>query len=157
MALMLLQTLLLFVLLSSNLVSAEDESKDETTTGTQQERKLEKSQESLRAFTDEEIAMYDGTNPDLPIYLAVKGTVFDVTSGKDFYGKDAPYNALVGKDSTRAVAKMSLAPEDLTYDVTGLTDREMDDLQRVYTETYQKKYPVVGYMKFDGGLGKLTF
>ncbi len=34
----------------------------------------------------------------------------------EFYGKGAPYNALVGKDSTRAVAKMSLEPADLTYD-----------------------------------------
>lgn len=34
----------------------------------------------------------------------------------EFYGKDAPYNALVGKDTTRAVAKMSLDPADLTSD-----------------------------------------
>lgn len=34
----------------------------------------------------------------------------------EFYGKGAPYNALVGKDSTRAVAKMSLDPADLTSD-----------------------------------------
>ncbi|KAJ0044200.1 hypothetical protein NL108_008100, partial [Boleophthalmus pectinirostris] len=53
---------------------------------------------------------------DLPIYMAVKGVVFDVTKGKEFYGKGAPYNALVGKDSSRAVAKMSLNPEDLTPD-----------------------------------------
>ncbi|PKU48898.1 hypothetical protein llap_754 [Limosa lapponica baueri] len=52
-----------------------------------------------------------------PIYLAVKGVVFDVTSGKEFYGKGAPYNALVGKDSTRGVAKMSLDPADLTHDI----------------------------------------
>lgn len=35
----------------------------------------------------------------------------------EFYGRDAPYNVLVGKDSTRAVAKMSLDPSDLTSDV----------------------------------------
>lgn len=38
----------------------------------------------------------------------------------EFYGKDAPYNALVGKDSTRAVAKMSLDPSDLTSDIVSL-------------------------------------
>lgn len=38
----------------------------------------------------------------------------------EFYGKDAPYNALVGKDSTRAVAKMSLDPADLTSDTVSL-------------------------------------
>ena len=35
----------------------------------------------------------------------------------EFYGKGAAYNALVGKDSTRAVAKMSLDPKDLTHDI----------------------------------------
>ena len=34
-----------------------------------------------------------------------------------FYGKEAPYNALTGKDCTRAVAKMSLEPDDLNSDV----------------------------------------
>ena len=34
-----------------------------------------------------------------------------------FYGRDAEYNALAGKDSTRAVAKMSLSPDDLISDV----------------------------------------
>ena len=74
------------------------------------------------------------------MYMAVKGVVFDVTEGKskstaywyteswindrltqlivaDFYGLGAPYNALVGKDCTRAVAKMSLEEEDLTDDL----------------------------------------
>lgn len=43
-------------------------------------------------------------------------TFSHVSSIAEFYGKDAPYNALVGKDSTRAVAKMSLEPSDLTSD-----------------------------------------
>ena len=38
----------------------------------------------------------------------------------DFYAKGKPYNALMGKDCTRAVAKMSLEPEDLTHDIVSL-------------------------------------
>ena len=34
-----------------------------------------------------------------------------------FYGKGAPYNALTGIDSSRAVAKMSLEPDDLNNDL----------------------------------------
>jgi len=34
-----------------------------------------------------------------------------------FYGRDATYNALAGKDCSRAVAKMSLDPADLVSDV----------------------------------------
>ena len=37
-----------------------------------------------------------------------------------FYGKDGPYNSLVGKDSTRACAKMSLQEEDLTHDIVSM-------------------------------------
>ncbi|XP_027130587.1 neudesin isoform X2 [Larimichthys crocea] len=77
--------------------------------------------------------------------MAVKGVVFDVTKGKEFYGKDAPYNALVGKDSTRAVAKMSLDPADLTSDTTGLTEEQLKSLDSVFEGTYKSKYPIVGY------------
>ncbi|XP_010219634.1 PREDICTED: neudesin [Tinamus guttatus] len=80
-----------------------------------------------------------------PIYLAVKGVVFDVTSGKEFYGKGAPYNALAGKDSTRGVAKMSLDPADLTHDITGLTEEELKSLDDTFNNVYKAKYPIVGY------------
>ncbi|XP_038666998.1 neudesin isoform X2 [Scyliorhinus canicula] len=64
---------------------------------------------------------------------------------REFYGKGAPYNALVGKDSTRAVAKMSLESEDLTYDTTGLTEDELQSLDEVFNDLYKTKYPIVGY------------
>ncbi|XP_062863604.1 neudesin [Trichomycterus rosablanca] len=107
--------------------------------------KVQPATKPVRLFTDEELRRYDGSEDGQPIYMAVKGVVFDVTSGKQFYGKGATYNALVGKDSTRAVAKMSLNPEDLTHDTTGLTDNELESLERVFTGTYKSKYPIVGY------------
>ncbi|XP_045918176.1 neudesin [Micropterus dolomieu] len=99
----------------------------------------------VRLFTEEELKRYDGSEEGHPIYMAVKGVVFDVTNGKEFYGKDAPYNALVGKDSTRAVAKMSLDPADLTPDTAGLTDEQLKSLESIFEDTYKKKYPIVGY------------
>ncbi|TDG99157.1 hypothetical protein EPR50_G00208550 [Perca flavescens] len=99
----------------------------------------------VRLFTEEELTRYDGSEEGQPIYMAVKGVVFDVTKGKEFYGKDAPYNALVGKDSTRAVAKMSLDPADLTSDTTGLTEEQLESLDSIFEGTYKAKYPIVGY------------
>ncbi|XP_074846105.1 neudesin [Carettochelys insculpta] len=99
----------------------------------------------VRLFTESELARYSGQEEGQPIYMAVKGVVFDVTSGKEFYGKGAPYNALVGKDSTRGVAKMSLAPEDLTHDITGLTEEELKSLDDIFNNVYKAKYPIVGY------------
>ncbi|XP_062378915.1 neudesin isoform X2 [Sardina pilchardus] len=99
----------------------------------------------VRLITEEELEKYDGSQDGQPIYMAINGVVFDVTAGKDFYAKGAPYNALVGKDSTRAVAKMSLDPKDLTHDTTGLTEDQLESLERIFTGTYKAKYPIVGY------------
>ncbi|CAG01234.1 unnamed protein product [Tetraodon nigroviridis] len=103
------------------------------------------SSKPVRLFTEEELRRFDGSQEGHPIYMAIKGVVFDVTKGKEFYGKDAPYNALVGKDSTRAVAKMSLDPSDLTSDTTGLSEEELESLEGVFEGTYKAKYPIVGY------------
>ncbi|XP_054857008.1 neudesin [Eublepharis macularius] len=99
----------------------------------------------VRLFTESELARYNGQEEDQPIYLAVKGVVFDVSSGKEFYGKGAPYNALVGKDSTRGIAKMSLDPADLSHDTTGLTTEELQSLDETFNNVYKAKYPIVGY------------
>ncbi|XP_034967177.1 neudesin [Zootoca vivipara] len=102
-------------------------------------------QRPVRLFTDSELARYGGQQEDQPIYIAVKGVVFDVTSGKEFYAKGAPYNALAGKDSTRGIAKMSLDPVDLTHDTVGLTEEELQALEETFHNVYKAKYPIVGY------------
>ncbi|CAL8297738.1 unnamed protein product [Arctogadus glacialis] len=99
----------------------------------------------VRLFTEEELKRYDGSEDGQPIYMAIKGVVFDVTKGKGFYGKGAAYNALVGRDSTRAVAKMSLDPADLTPDTEGLTADQLNSLEKVFEGTYKTKYPIAGY------------
>ena len=37
-------------------------------------------------ITLDELRAFDGTDPKLPIYVAMKGIVFDVTSKRDVYG-----------------------------------------------------------------------
>jgi membrane-associated progesterone receptor component len=37
-------------------------------------------------ITKQTLRKYDGRDPFLPIYFAVRGEVFDVTKGRDFYG-----------------------------------------------------------------------
>ncbi|KAL3875264.1 hypothetical protein ACJMK2_038186 [Sinanodonta woodiana] len=104
--------------------------------------------EPARIFTADEIRKYDGSDPKKPLYMGVRGVVFDVSDGKGFYGKGSEYNALVGKDATRAVAIWSLEPQDLVPDVSGLTDDQLKALDEVFISVYKKKYPVVGYMDY---------
>lgn len=37
-------------------------------------------------FTPEQLAQHDGNNPDLPMLISIRGVVFDVSTGKQFYG-----------------------------------------------------------------------
>lgn len=37
-------------------------------------------------ITPDELAKHDGRDPFRPIYLSIRGTVYDVTSGRSFYG-----------------------------------------------------------------------
>lgn len=55
---------------------------------------------ALPTYTKETLAQYDGTDPDLPIYIAFEGNVYDVTSGKKFYEPGGAYHFLAGTDGT---------------------------------------------------------
>jgi len=61
---------------------------------------------NLVEMTKEELKQYNGHEENKPIYIAVKGVIFDV-SNSEFYKPGAPYNALAGNDASVALAKMS--------------------------------------------------
>ncbi|XP_019415948.1 PREDICTED: probable steroid-binding protein 3 [Lupinus angustifolius] len=94
-------------------------------------------------FTPNQLTQFNGTDPSKPIYVAVKGRVFDVTTGKSFYGPGGPYAMFAGKDASRALAKMSKNDEDITPSLDGLSEKEIGVLNDWETK-FQAKYPVVG-------------
>ena len=47
---------------------------------------------SNKPISKSELIKYDGSNPSSPIYVAIKGKVFDVTKKVDMYGKGKAYN-----------------------------------------------------------------
>ena len=55
-----------------------------------------------------ELRRYDGSDPNLPVLVAAKKRIYDVTRGRDYYGKGGPYNCFAGIDCSRALAKVSL-------------------------------------------------
>jgi predicted heme/steroid binding protein len=52
-----------------------------------------------------ELAKYDGQDPSRPIYVAIKGRVFDVSAKKEMYGKGAGYNVFAGKDASKGLGE----------------------------------------------------
>ncbi|KAJ3131876.1 hypothetical protein HDU90_007705 [Geranomyces variabilis] len=95
------------------------------------------------SFTPTELCAYDGTDPNAPVYLAIKGTVFDVSRNRSAYAPGASYSVFAGKDASRALGKSSLKKEDCVPETDGMTEQELQTLDQWLT-FYTKRYPIVG-------------
>ncbi|KAI6896639.1 hypothetical protein KC348_g17952, partial [Hortaea werneckii] len=103
----------------------------------------------FKTFTPPTLLPYNGTS-NMPVYLAVRGRVFDVTPGKNFYGPGGPYQNFAGRDASRGLACGSFDADMLTEDLEGPLDKledlggeEMEAL-RGWEERFTEKYLVVG-------------
>ena len=52
----------------------------------------------------------------------MKGKVYDVTAGRNFYGPGGPYENFAGRDATRGLACQSFDEDMLTKDLDGPLD-----------------------------------
>ncbi|KAK4776425.1 hypothetical protein SAY86_005113 [Trapa natans] len=100
----------------------------------------------LGEVTEEELKLYDGTDPGKPLLMAIKGQIYDVSQSRMFYGPGGPYALFAGKDASRALAKMSFEEKDLTGDISGLGPFELDALQD-WEYKFTSKYIKVGTIK----------
>ena len=100
----------------------------------------------LGEVAEEELRQYDGSDPKKPLLMAIKGQIYDVTQSRMFYGPGGPYALFAGKDASRALAKMSFEPQDLTGDISGLGPFELDALQD-WECKFMNKYVKVGTIK----------
>ncbi|KAL2431461.1 hypothetical protein ABEF95_009274 [Exophiala dermatitidis] len=103
----------------------------------------------FQTFTPRTLLKYNGQD-NSPVYLAVRGKVYDVSSGRNFYGPGGPYENFAGRDATRGLACQSFDEEMLTKDLDGplddcadLTPEQLENLQG-WIERFDEKYLVVG-------------
>ncbi|KAG0242281.1 hypothetical protein BGW41_004495 [Actinomortierella wolfii] len=68
----------------------------------------------------QELAQYDGSDATKPIYVAIKGIVFDVSSKRETYAPGGGYHVFAGKDAS----KMETLNNWVTF--------------------FEKRYPIVG-------------
>ncbi|KAI8924301.1 cytochrome b5-like heme/steroid binding domain-containing protein [Entophlyctis helioformis] len=104
---------------------------------------------SGKTFTPQELAKFSGATADGPVYVAIKGIVFDVTANRQQYAPGQGYSIFAGKDASCALGKSSLKAEDCHADYSGLNDEEMKTLDN-WVAFFQKKYPVVGHTAAAG-------
>ena len=109
----------------------------------------------FKTFTPPALKPYNGEK-NMPVYLAVRGKVFDVTPGRNFYGPGGPYENFAGRDASRGLACGSFDEDMLTKDLDGpldeLKDLEGDQLEalRDWEERFNEKYLVVGKLVATG-------
>ncbi|KAK8253812.1 cytochrome b5-like heme/steroid binding domain-containing protein [Phyllosticta capitalensis] len=103
----------------------------------------------FRTFTPKTLLPFNGEEGK-PVYLAVRGRVFDVSPGRNFYGPGGPYANFAGRDASRGLACGSFDRSMLTEDLDApldkledLGDEEMEALMG-WEERFSEKYLVVG-------------
>ena len=70
-------------------------------------------------LTDAELLQYDGSDSSKPIYLALNGTIYDVSASPRTYGPGGSYHFFAGRDAARAFLTGCFA-EDAVPDLRGV-------------------------------------
>ncbi|KAL3780878.1 hypothetical protein ACHAW5_001345 [Stephanodiscus triporus] len=100
--------------------------------------------EPREVWREEDLQAYDGSRDETgPILLAVKGDVFNVWKGRNFYGKGGEYHIMAGRDATRFLAKNRLEEESDEEKSVDLNIAERANLEAWYW-TIKNKYQLVG-------------
>ncbi|KAF5786018.1 putative cytochrome b5-like heme/steroid binding domain-containing protein [Helianthus annuus] len=97
----------------------------------------------IGSITEEELRPYNGSDPNKPLLMAIKGKIYDVSRSRMFYGPGGPYALFAGRDASRALALMSFEPSDLTGDISGLGASELEVLED-WEAKFEEKYVKVG-------------
>uniref|UniRef100_M8B444 Membrane steroid-binding protein 1 n=1 Tax=Aegilops tauschii TaxID=37682 RepID=M8B444_AEGTA len=110
-------------------------------------------------ITADELRQYDGSDPEKPLLMAIKGQIYDVSQSRyaykmymlqiDYWSFSILMPSIEHFCCCRALAKMSFEPQDLTGDVSGLGPFELSALQD-WEYKFTSKYVKVGTVKGTG-------
>jgi len=133
----------------------------------EEEEEEEEKEIILRDFTIVQLRAFNGASEETkapsaagvhvtppaatPIYISLKGNVYDVTSAKDLYGPGQTYHCMAGREASRALAKLSFEESDLgSTDLTDLGPFQRETLGNWEEKfIHYKSYPVVGKCIFN--------
>jgi len=98
----------------------------------------------------DQMRMFNGQDHQ-KILISLQGTIYDVTSAPEFYGKDGGYHVYAGREAGRALGKMTLGQPEHDEDLENPWKSDLDEKQekvlRDWIKLYKRKYPVVGVVQ----------
>lgn len=108
-------------------------------------------------LTIDELSLYNGSDPNLSVYIGINGKVYDVSRSRALYGPKGTYGFFSGKDAARAFVTGCFSKEDeFTYDLRGLdSDEALHDIKgwQKFFET-SPKYWYVGTVQHEEFVGE---
>ncbi len=103
----------------------------------------------LYRFTLEDLRHYRGTtdNGQLPVLLAIKKRVYDVSRGRQFYGPGGGYHFFAGRDGTRSFItgcfQESYQCTEKSSVIDDLSSEEREEIDN-WVKFYDDKYEYIG-------------
>jgi len=85
-----------------------------------------------------------------PIYISIRGKVYDCSAAADFYGPGGSYAVFAGKDVSRCLAKMLISDVEANAGWSNLAADHVQTLEE-WIAKYESKYPIVGSLTLDEG------
>ncbi|CAM9346089.1 unnamed protein product [Chrysoparadoxa australica] len=101
-----------------------------------------------RNFTARQLQEFDGKDYHQPIYISLRHEVYDVTTGRGFYGKNQAYNLFAGHDASKSLALMSFNLKDIDSDYESLEADSQKSLDG-WIEQFDHKYVRSGRLITD--------
>ncbi|XP_050670462.1 neuferricin homolog [Leptidea sinapis] len=101
---------------------------------------------NVRTIPQTKLSQFNGIQ-NKELYLAVIGSIFNVTKSKSHYEKGRSYHFFVGKDATRSLVTGDF--QDSSEKRDHILDLKCDDLFAIinWKQTFRKKYLYVGKLE----------
>eukprot|EP01036_Dinobryon_divergens_P022723 gene22723-31008_t len=97
-----------------------------------------------------ELAEMDGRTENTPIYISIKGQIFDISEGRAMYGPGKGYHPLVAKEAASAFAFGCFEDECFKTPIDNLSPEQLVEVDR-WIDLYRNhdKYKLVGRLISD--------
>jgi predicted heme/steroid binding protein len=106
--------------------------------------------EKARVITPEELASKTGKDGGGDLWMSIMGEVYDVSSGKEFYGEGGPYSIFSGLDGSVPFITGVFTKDEAKKGIDVLEPRELLALDK-WRSFYEEgdKYPFIGLLEGD--------